>query len=65
MTQTFGLWENTPGWLQLLGKQPFRRPRYASWMIGGGWDGYDYADRPTNESAGPLSRDNLTTKGEG
>lgn len=41
---TYGPWHPTPGWLRWLGKPQWRRSVYASWMIGGGWDGWDYSD---------------------
>lgn len=40
---TYGRWERTPRWLRWLGFLPFRRRRYASPMIGGGFDGWEYA----------------------
>lgn len=41
---TYGHWHPTPGWLRWLGKPQWRRAVYASAMIGGGWDGWDYSD---------------------
>jgi hypothetical protein len=40
---TYGPWEQTPRWLVWLGFSGRRRRRYASPMIGGGFDGWDYA----------------------
>jgi len=37
-----GDWVATPRWL--FWKPPFRRPLYAPWNIGGGFDGWEYAD---------------------
>jgi hypothetical protein len=36
-----GDWEATPRWL--FWKPPFRRPLYAWWNIGGGFDGWEYS----------------------
>jgi hypothetical protein len=45
---TYGPWGRTPIWLQLFGARPFRRRRYASPMIGGGFDGWEYATETTS-----------------
>lgn len=39
----YGEWERTPRWLVWFGKPAMRRRRWASWMIGGGFDGWDYS----------------------
>lgn len=39
---TYGPWVPTPRWLQRLGFPAFRRSCYASWMAGGGWDGWEW-----------------------
>lgn len=44
---TYGPWHPTPRWLRWLGKPQWRRSVYASMMIGGGWDGWDYSDERT------------------
>jgi hypothetical protein len=41
---TYDHWHHTPQWLRWLGKPKWRRQRYASWMIGGGRDGFEYSD---------------------
>ncbi len=44
----YGPWEATPRWLTWLGYHEKRRKRFASWMIGGGFDGWEYFDdRPS------------------
>lgn len=53
MSETFSKWRVTPWWLRLLGKPTWMRDRFASPMIGGGWDGWEFTDNippPT----GPL-----------
>ena len=47
--QPCGEWRVTPTWLQWLGKQPYRRALYAWAQIGGGWDGWEYGERPSSE----------------
>lgn len=42
MSETFSEWRNTPWWLRLFGKPALMRDRYASPMIGGGWDGWEF-----------------------
>lgn len=39
---TYGPWQRTPKWLRMLGWPNERRAVYASWMIGGGLDGWEY-----------------------
>jgi hypothetical protein len=39
-----GTWRRTPFWL--FWKPRFRRPVYAHWNIGGGFDEWEYADAP-------------------
>ena len=39
---TYGPWQRTPKFLTYLGFSALRRKRYASWMIGGGFDGWHY-----------------------
>jgi len=39
-----GPWKQTPRLLRLLGWPMYRRSIYADWRIGGGWDGFEYAD---------------------
>lgn len=39
-----GAWRNTP-WPICLFRPPYRRPIYADWRIGGGFDGWEYAGR--------------------
>lgn len=46
MSEFFSVWRLTPWWLRILGKPKWMRDRYASPMIGGGWDGWDFADVP-------------------
>lgn len=43
MSESFSEWRKTPWWLRLLGKPAWMRDRYASAMIGGGWDGWEFA----------------------
>ncbi len=35
-------WKPSPWWLRPLGR--YVRSRYASMMIGGGWDGFEFTD---------------------
>lgn len=42
-----GDWQATPRWL--FWKPPFRRPLYAWWNIGGGFDGWEYALSPSHQ----------------
>lgn len=44
MSEVFSDWRLTPWWLRILGKPKWMRDRYASAMIGGGWDGWDFAE---------------------
>ncbi|WP_206524890.1 hypothetical protein, partial [Mesorhizobium sp. M7A.F.Ca.CA.001.04.1.1] len=37
-----GAWRQTPWFLRTFGWPPYRRPIYADWRIGGGFDGWDY-----------------------
>lgn len=39
-----GAKRRTPWVLRKLGWPPYRRPIYADWRIGGGWDGWEYSD---------------------
>jgi hypothetical protein len=39
-----GEWRRTPYLLRLLGWPPYRRPCYAHWNIGGGFDGWEYVE---------------------
>jgi hypothetical protein len=41
---TYGPWFKTFWWLRLLGKPAWMRNTYASWMIGGGWDGWEFSE---------------------
>lgn len=43
MTHTFSPWRRTPRILRLFWKSAWMRDRYASPMIGGGWDGWQFA----------------------
>jgi hypothetical protein len=38
---TYNEWKPTPWWLRWRGK--YVRSRYASAMIGGGWDGWEFS----------------------
>lgn len=40
-------WKPTPWWLRMLGKPPFYRSVQAPAMLGGGWDGFEYAESAT------------------
>lgn len=42
MTEFFSEWRKTPWWLRFLGKPAWMRDRYASPMVGGGWDGWEF-----------------------
>jgi len=46
---TYGPWIPTPRWQQWLGYPAFRRSCYAAAMIGGGWDGWEFTQRPLCE----------------
>ena len=46
MSEFHSDWRQTPWWLRLVGKPAWMRDRYASMMIGGGWDGWDFAENP-------------------
>lgn len=48
--QPCGDWHSTPQWLQWLGKPPYRRALYAWAQIGGGWDGWEYAQSPADKT---------------
>lgn len=58
-----GAWRTTPWLLCLMGFSPHRRPIYADWRIGGGFDGWDYAPNPSDplttsqEQAAPSASD--------
>jgi hypothetical protein len=40
-------WRKTPLWLRIFGAPAWMRSRYASAMIGGGWDGWEFSkERP-------------------
>jgi len=43
---TYGPWRSTPRWLVWFGFKPIYRSKYASLMIGGGWDGFEWGDTP-------------------
>lgn len=45
-----GDWEQTPAWLQWLGKPAYRRPLYAWPQIGGGFDGWEYSVSSQHQS---------------
>lgn len=49
---TYGPWERTPIWRQLFGAREYRRRRFASPMIGGGFDGWEYS---TPSDSSPLA----------
>lgn len=44
MSESFSPWKPTPTWLRWLGFKPYYRSRYASLMIGGGWDGFEWSE---------------------
>lgn len=39
---THSVWRKTPWWLRIFGCQALMRDHYASLMIGGGWDGWEF-----------------------
>lgn len=44
MTTTYSDWRRTPWWLRAFGARAWMRDRFASAMIGGGWDGWEFND---------------------
>lgn len=40
-----GEWRQTPWLLRMVGFPSHRRPIYADWRIGGGFDGWEYEAR--------------------
>lgn len=52
-----GKWRKTPWLLRKLGWPPFRRPIYADWRIGGGFDGWEYLPSPFQHMEASRERD--------
>jgi hypothetical protein len=47
-----GEWRQRPWWM-LWRTEKLVRPIYAHWQLGGGWDGWEYADRADSSTTHP------------